>query len=149
MAEGYFALVLHALAILKEMDFRDYGLVTVLINADEEMSSPGSRKLITREGERSSDVARARAIEHIVLDRLDRAFADARTELRAAHVMTWKRERFHFDVGAGGDHPLTHHLGRARCSIGAGALRADRRQLADNCRRRADGQRCRTLAARI
>src|SRR5215471_6514010 len=46
------ALVLHALAILKEMDFRDYGLVTVLINADEEMSSPGSRKLITREGER-------------------------------------------------------------------------------------------------
>ena len=46
------ALVLHALAVLKQMDFRDYGLVTVLINADEEMSSPGSRKLITREGER-------------------------------------------------------------------------------------------------
>ena len=46
------ALILHTLAVLKEMDFRDYGLVTVLINADEEMSSPGSRKLITREGER-------------------------------------------------------------------------------------------------
>ena len=45
-------LVLHALTILKAMDFRDYGLVTVLINADEEMSSPGSRKLITREGSR-------------------------------------------------------------------------------------------------
>jgi glutamate carboxypeptidase len=50
------ALVLHALAILKAMDFRDYGLVTVLINADEEMSSPGSRKVITREGERHDAV---------------------------------------------------------------------------------------------
>ncbi len=50
------ALVLHALAILKAMDFRDYGVVTVLINADEEMSSPGSRKLITREGERHDAV---------------------------------------------------------------------------------------------
>jgi glutamate carboxypeptidase len=50
------ALVLHALAILKSMDFRDYGLVTVLINADEEMSSPGSRKVITREGERHDAV---------------------------------------------------------------------------------------------
>jgi glutamate carboxypeptidase len=46
------ALILHALAILKEMDFSEYGLVTVLINADEEMSSPGSRRLITREGTR-------------------------------------------------------------------------------------------------
>jgi glutamate carboxypeptidase len=50
------ALILHTLAILKEMDFRDYGLVTVLINADEEMSSPGSRRLITREGERHDAV---------------------------------------------------------------------------------------------
>jgi glutamate carboxypeptidase len=50
------ALVLHTLAMLKVMDFRDYGLVTVLINADEEMSSPGSRKLITREGTRHDAV---------------------------------------------------------------------------------------------
>jgi glutamate carboxypeptidase len=50
------ALILHALAMLKAMDFRDYGVVTVLINADEEMSSPGSRKLITREGERHDAV---------------------------------------------------------------------------------------------
>ena len=44
------ALILHVLAILKAMDFRDYGLVTALINADEEMSSPGSRHLLTRLG---------------------------------------------------------------------------------------------------
>jgi glutamate carboxypeptidase len=50
------ALILHALTVLKEMDFRDYGLVTVLINADEEMSSPGSRRLITREGTRHDAV---------------------------------------------------------------------------------------------
>jgi len=44
------ALILHVLAMLKAMDFRGYGLVTVLVNADEEISSPGSRKLITRLG---------------------------------------------------------------------------------------------------
>src|SRR5215467_340177 len=50
------ALILHTLAVLKAMDFRDYGLVTVVINADEELSSPGSRRLITREGERHDAV---------------------------------------------------------------------------------------------
>src|SRR6516225_7726525 len=34
------ALIIHTLAVLKAMNFRDYGLVTVLINADEEVSSP-------------------------------------------------------------------------------------------------------------
>jgi glutamate carboxypeptidase len=44
------AVILHTLAILREMHFRDYGLLTVLINADEEVSSPGSRATITRLG---------------------------------------------------------------------------------------------------
>jgi len=44
------ALILHTIAMLKAMDFRDYGLLTVLVNADEEMSSPGSRRLLTRLG---------------------------------------------------------------------------------------------------
>jgi glutamate carboxypeptidase len=42
--------ILHTLAILKAMNFRDYGSLTVLINADEELSSPGSRSLITKLG---------------------------------------------------------------------------------------------------
>jgi len=42
--------ILHALAVLHAMRFRDYGTLTVLINADEEVSSPGSRFLITRLG---------------------------------------------------------------------------------------------------
>ena len=42
------AVILHTLAMA--MDFRDYGLITVLINADEEVSSPGSRATLTRLG---------------------------------------------------------------------------------------------------
>ena len=49
------ALVLHAIATLNALDFDDYGLITVLINADEEVSSPGSRSLITALG-REHDV---------------------------------------------------------------------------------------------
>ena len=44
------AVILHTLSMLKSLDFRDYGTVTVLINADEEISSPGSRKLLTKLG---------------------------------------------------------------------------------------------------
>src|SRR5499426_3878451 len=44
------AVILHTLAILKTMNFREYGTLTVLINADEELSSPGSRSLITQLG---------------------------------------------------------------------------------------------------
>ena len=36
--------------MLNALDTRDYGLVTVLVNGDEEISSPGSRSLITRLG---------------------------------------------------------------------------------------------------
>jgi len=44
------ALILHTLAILKAMNFEQYGTVTVLINADEEISSPGSRSMISQLG---------------------------------------------------------------------------------------------------
>src|SRR5215471_9519947 len=44
------AVIMHTLAMLKAMDFRDYGLVTVLINGDEEVSSAGSRATLTRLG---------------------------------------------------------------------------------------------------
>jgi glutamate carboxypeptidase len=44
------ALILHTIAMLKAMSFHDYGLVTVLINADEEVSSAGSRATISKFG---------------------------------------------------------------------------------------------------
>ncbi len=49
------ALILHTVAMLRAMDFREYGRLTVLINADEEISSPGSRSLIAQLG-REHDV---------------------------------------------------------------------------------------------
>lgn len=44
------ALILHTISILKALNFRDYGLLTVLINGDEEVSSAGSRTLIAKLG---------------------------------------------------------------------------------------------------
>jgi glutamate carboxypeptidase len=42
------ALILHAVAMLQALKFADYGTLTVLINGDEEISSPGSRSTISR-----------------------------------------------------------------------------------------------------
>lgn len=42
-ARGGIATILHTLAILKSMNYRDYGTLTVFINADEEIGSPGAR----------------------------------------------------------------------------------------------------------
>ena len=44
------AVILHTLAILKEINFRDYGTLTVLINGDEEISSPASRHVFGKLG---------------------------------------------------------------------------------------------------
>jgi len=43
-------LILHSVEILKQMGFNEYGTLTVLINPDEEISSPGHRAVITRMG---------------------------------------------------------------------------------------------------
>lgn len=42
------AVILHAATMLKQMGFNEYGTLTVLINGDEEISSPGSRAMITK-----------------------------------------------------------------------------------------------------
>lgn len=44
------AVILHAVAMLQALKFKEYGTLTVLINGDEEISSPGSRVLLTRLG---------------------------------------------------------------------------------------------------
>ena len=46
--KGGVAVVLHTLAILKALGFRDYRMLTVIVNGDEEVSTPGARNLITR-----------------------------------------------------------------------------------------------------
>lgn len=44
------AVILHLLAMLKAQGFEDYGQITVLFNADEEISSPGSRAILSQLG---------------------------------------------------------------------------------------------------
>jgi glutamate carboxypeptidase len=44
------AVILHTLATLKALNFREYGTLTVVINGDEEISSPGSRATLTKLG---------------------------------------------------------------------------------------------------
>src|SRR5207247_461161 len=48
--KGGVALILHTLAMLKAMEYRGYGTLTVVINGDEEISSPGARAFIQRAG---------------------------------------------------------------------------------------------------
>ncbi len=48
--KGGVALILHTLAMLKAMNWRGYGTLTVVINGDEEISSPGARAFIQRAG---------------------------------------------------------------------------------------------------
>lgn len=44
------AVITHTVAMLQALKFKEYGTLTVLINGDEEISSPASRALITRLG---------------------------------------------------------------------------------------------------
>jgi glutamate carboxypeptidase len=44
------AMVVHLVAMLKSLNFTEYGTLTVLVNSDEEISSPGSRAAITQAG---------------------------------------------------------------------------------------------------
>ena len=42
------ALIIHTVALLQKLGFKDYGTLTVLVNGDEEISSPGWRSTITQ-----------------------------------------------------------------------------------------------------
>ena len=44
------AAIIHTVTMLQKMGFKDYGTLTVLINGDEEISSPGARSTIVRFG---------------------------------------------------------------------------------------------------
>jgi glutamate carboxypeptidase len=44
------AMVVHLASLLKSLNFNEFGTLTVLVNADEEISSPGSRAFITQAG---------------------------------------------------------------------------------------------------
>jgi glutamate carboxypeptidase len=69
------ALILHTVSVLRDLQFREYGQLTVLINGDEEVSSPGSRSLITRLGS-----------EHDVVFSLEGAGEDDRIRLTTSGI---------------------------------------------------------------
>ena len=48
--KGGVAVILHGLAILRALDFRNFKTLTVMINGDEEISSPGARSLFAKVG---------------------------------------------------------------------------------------------------
>jgi glutamate carboxypeptidase len=50
------AVVLHSIAMLNALKFRDYGTLTVFVNADEEIGSPGSRNHHIRLGQQHDAV---------------------------------------------------------------------------------------------
>ena len=56
------ALILHTLTMLQALKFQQYGTLTVLINADEEIGAPGSRGTLTRLG-REHDVVLSAKVE--------------------------------------------------------------------------------------
>ncbi|NBG92586.1 M20/M25/M40 family metallo-hydrolase [Pseudomonas sp. 9.1(2019)] len=45
-AKGGVAMILHAVKLLQDQQFKDYGTLTILFNPDEEMGSAGSKKII-------------------------------------------------------------------------------------------------------
>ncbi len=58
------AMIVHLLAMLKELKFSEYGTLTVLINSDEEISSPGSRAALADAGAQHDAVLSFEATRH-------------------------------------------------------------------------------------
>jgi glutamate carboxypeptidase len=44
------AMIIHTVAVLKQLGFRDFGTLSVLVNGDEEISTPGARKMMSKLG---------------------------------------------------------------------------------------------------
>ncbi len=56
------ATIIHVVSMLQALNVRDYGVLTVLINGDEEISSPASRKLLAKLGSEHDADALVRSI---------------------------------------------------------------------------------------
>ncbi|MDF0605417.1 glutamate carboxypeptidase [Neisseriaceae bacterium TC5R-5] len=85
------ALILHSLAMLKQLNFNEYGTLTVLINADEELGSPGSQAMLARLGQQhdvvlSHESSLATAQDKLTLATAGIAMAALEVEGRASHA---------------------------------------------------------------
>jgi len=84
------AMVVHLVALLKSLNFNDYGTLTVLVNSDEEISSPGSRAAITQAGA-EHDVVMSFEASRVNSDKVSLATSgiasvEVKVEGRASHA---------------------------------------------------------------
>jgi glutamate carboxypeptidase len=84
------AMVVHVAAMLKALNFNEYGTLTVLVNGDEEISSPGSRAELTRAGG-EHDVVLSFESSRVESDKLSLATSgiasvELKVEGRASHA---------------------------------------------------------------
>lgn len=84
------AMVVHLASLLKALNFAEYGTLTVLVNGDEEISSPGSREYLTRAGA-EHDVVLSFEASRIESDKLSLATSgiasvELKVEGRASHA---------------------------------------------------------------
>nr|WP_184299230.1 glutamate carboxypeptidase [Roseateles oligotrophus] len=84
------AVILHLLAMLKSLNFEDYGQLTVLFNADEEISSPGSRAILAQLGAEHDAVmsfeGSGASADHLSLATAGIASVNLRVHGRATHA---------------------------------------------------------------
>jgi glutamate carboxypeptidase len=84
------AMVVHVVAMLKALNFNEYGTLTVLVNGDEEISSPGSRAELTKAGA-EHDVVMSFEASRVESDKLSLATSgiasvELKVEGRASHA---------------------------------------------------------------
>jgi glutamate carboxypeptidase len=85
------AMVLHVASMLKSIGFAGFGKLTVLVNSDEEISSPGSREVLAREGAAHDAVMSFEATglgdaERVSLATAGIAAVELKIEGRASHA---------------------------------------------------------------
>jgi glutamate carboxypeptidase len=84
------AMILHTVAMLSALNFKDYGTLTVLVNGDEEISSPGSRHELTKLGSEHDAVlsfeATRTANDKLSLATSGIASVELKVEGRASHA---------------------------------------------------------------
>lgn len=83
------AVILHTMSMLKALNFRSYGVITVLINAAEEVASPSARNLISKLGAEHDIVLSCEGAgqdDHITLATAGAANVQLRVKGRASHA---------------------------------------------------------------
>jgi glutamate carboxypeptidase len=84
------AMLVHVAAMLKSLNFAEYGTLTLMVNSDEEISSPGSRALLTKAGGEhdavmSFEASRAQS-DKLSLATSGIASVEVKVEGRASHA---------------------------------------------------------------